>query len=118
MCQVLLTISFCYHFVDVQSSLLEVLDQFWLFDGAYKLRPAHGIDTLFRQRNRRITDVVDHLQCGDKCVVFECSSEQTKFDYVVVVQIDRNISAVAAKLVLMRFCASAASSVFLVGVPQ
>ena len=87
---------FCYHFIDVQSSLLEVLDQFWFPNGTYKFRPAHGIDALLRQRNRRITDVVDHLQCGDERVIFEGASEQAKLDCMVVIEIDRNVSAVAA----------------------
>ena len=89
-------LAFCYHFIDVQSSLFQILDQFRFPNGAYKLRPAHDIDALLRQRNRRITDVVDHLQCGDEGVVFECPSEQAKFDGVVVIEIDRNVSAVAA----------------------
>ena len=89
-------LAFCYHFIDVQSSLFEILDQFRFPNGAYKFRPAHGIDTFLRQRNRRITDVVDHLQCGDECVVFECASKQAKFDGVGVIEVYRNVSAVAA----------------------
>ena len=89
-------LAFCYHFIDVQSSLFEILDQFRFPNGAYKFRPAHGIDAFLRQRNRRITDVVDHLQCGDEGVVFERTSEQAKFDCVVVIEIDCDVSAVAA----------------------
>lgn len=40
--------------------------------------------------------MVDHLQCGDECVILQCPSEQSKFDGVVVIEIDRNVSAVAA----------------------
>ena len=40
--------------------------------------------------------MVDHLQCGDEGVVFEGASEQAKLNGVVVIEIDRNVSAVAA----------------------
>ena len=40
--------------------------------------------------------MVDHLQCGDEGAVFECAPEQSKLNGVVVIEIDCNISAVAA----------------------
>ena len=89
-------LTFHHILIDVQPSLFQILDQFRFFDGTYKFRPVHGIDVILRQRNRRITDVVNHLQCGDECVILQCPSEQAKFDGVVVIEIDCNVSAVAA----------------------
>ena len=40
--------------------------------------------------------MVDHLQCGDEGVVFEGASEQAKFDCVVVIEVNCNVSAVAS----------------------
>ena len=44
-------------------------------------------------KNRRIADVIHHLQCGDKRIQFQRPTEHTKFNGVHVGEVDTGVAA-------------------------
>jgi len=84
--------------IDIEPAFLEILDQLRLRDSHHEIAPREVAHFLITQKNRRVADVVDHLQRGDEGIVFEGAAVNAEFDGMEVCQVHTSVASCAALL--------------------